>query len=176
MATEFLGTFGTSVDCSLDAGAEISGRVDSVTAGVNDFPSLAIDYTDGTSSNQAKTYFIDSRALAATTTESLDLAGSLADPFGTTITFTVIKEIVIAIVSPDGSKKLRVGPQNVANAWQGPFGGTGATVYIEFFHHWKMPSEPYTGYTVTAGTGDLLVINNPTASSITYGIIIVGET
>ena len=176
MATEFLGTFGTSVDCSLDAGAEISGRVDSVTAGVNDFPSLSIDYTDGTSSNQAKTYFVDQRTLAGTTNDDLDLAGSLTDPFGTTITFTVIKEIIIAIVSPNGTKKLRVGPQGVANAWQGPFGGVAAANYLEFFHHWKMPSEPYTGYAVTAGTGDILRINNPTGSSIDYAILIVGET
>lgn len=176
MATEVTATFNTTGDGNYNAGAEISSLIDAFTFGSNNFPSLSREYTDGTSDNQFKAYFIDQRALAGSANDDLDLAGGLTNPFGSTITFTVIKELIVAIDTPDGSKNLRVGPQGVANAWQGPFGGVAAANYLTIYHHWLMPPYPWTGYTVTAGTGDILRINNPTGSSITYAIFIAGET
>jgi hypothetical protein len=50
---------------------------------------------DGTGSGQADKIFSDQRILAASATEDLDLAGSLVDALGATITFVKLKMVVI---------------------------------------------------------------------------------
>src|SRR5437870_1880113 len=55
-----------------------------------------IDLTDGTGANKADRIFHDTRTLAASTTENIDLAGSLVDVYGATITFARIKALIVA--------------------------------------------------------------------------------
>jgi hypothetical protein len=143
--------------------------------GLKSVPELSFALTYGTGSGKANKIYTAQRTVTATTADNLDLAGSLTDLNGSAITFTKIKLILIAIVSPDGTKTLRVGPRGVSNTYQGAFGGTGATVYKDFTHWDVVEYEPVTGRTVTAGTGDILGIYNPSASSVTYEIIIAGE-
>src|SRR5574343_298099 len=50
---------------------------------------------NGTGSGNADLYFRDTRSLGDGATEDLDLAGSLIDPFGATITFAKIKFLAI---------------------------------------------------------------------------------
>ena len=50
---------------------------------------------NGTGSGQASQVFTDTRTLAGSATEDLDLAGSLTNAFGTTLTFTKIKAIIV---------------------------------------------------------------------------------
>lgn len=159
---------------SLVGSTDLSTAEDTFRIGLGAFDAMTTQLTYGTSSSQAKQYFHDERTLGATTSESLDLAGGLTSPLGETITFTTLKLLVIAIDSPDGSKTLRVGPQSVANAFIGPWGG--AAHYINVTRWKVLVNEPVSGYTVTAGTGDLLVVNNQTAGSITYRILLAGET
>jgi len=51
--------------------------------------------TDGTGANQAKALFADTRTLAASASENLDLAGGLTDALGNALTFTKIKALII---------------------------------------------------------------------------------
>ena len=51
-------------------------------------PDLGISLTYGTGSGQANKLYIASRTVTATTADNLDLAGSLSDGLGNTITFT----------------------------------------------------------------------------------------
>lgn len=137
------------------------------------FPTLDRLLSNGTGSAQANALYVEQRpSLAAAANDDIDLAGGLAT-LGTTLTFTVVKYVMTAIVSPTSVKRLRVGPGGVANAWQGPWGGTGATVYDEVWD-WRDWSNPYSGWTVTAGTGDILRINNPSAGAVSYVVLIVG--
>jgi hypothetical protein len=128
----------------------------------------------GTGSGQANNRYVAQRTLGAGLNDDLDLSGSLTNDFGETLTLTKVKLLVVSIVAPDGTKKLRVGPQGVANAFQGPFGGVTAPCYKEVTHWDPVINEPVNGYTVTPGTGDILRINNPGAGSVTYNILIVG--
>jgi hypothetical protein len=137
-------------------------------------PAIDIGLTYGSGANQANQLFYDYRTLAATTFDNLDLSGSLTDGIGNTSTFTKVKFAAVAVVSPDGSIKVRVGPQNQANAWQGPWGGTGATVYKEVPYWDVIAKEPLVGYTVTNASLDIFSVYNPGASPITYAIIIAG--
>lgn len=158
-------------------GAKLTGTFSDTSSGTvqvfsNVLPGLIPNYTNGTGSFQVNQVYCAQRALAATTFDLLDMAGSLTN-LGGTITFTKIKYLRVEIVSPDGTKVLRVGPQNQSNPVPLGWGGTGATVYREVYYaeEWNMP---YAGFTVTAGTGDILPIYNPGATSVTYAILIAG--
>jgi hypothetical protein len=140
--------------------------------GAGIMPVLATSYTYGTGSSQVNAFWAASRTVAATTYDNINLT-TAPNALGTTFSLTKLKALVVAISSPDGSKKLRVGPQNQSNAAQLWFGGTGATAYDEFFHY-RVWEDPYTGYAVTASTADILPIYNPTGSSITYAIWLLG--
>lgn len=145
-----------------------------VEFGQNDWPDLALEYEHGTGSGQVDKQFVGSYTILTTANQDLDLSGVLVDDFGTTISFTKIKELIVAIDTPGATKSLRVGPQNVTNGWQGFWGGTGATVYDTVDHSMRW-SDPYTGKTVTAGTADILRINNPSGVSVTVHVLILGN-
>lgn len=176
MATRWGGRFEVVGSATLDNALDLSTPADKLTIGSGGFDSIiaSIALSSGTGSGAANQMFHDERTLATTATDSLDLAGGLTNPLGATITFSKIKLMIVAIVSPDGTKALRIGPNNTANAWQGWFGGTGANVYetvYDMVARWDF----YGSWTsVTAGTGDLLIINNPSAGSVTYNILLVG--
>jgi hypothetical protein len=115
-----------------------------------------------------------SRVLAATTFDLLDLSGSLTDAFGTVIAATKLKLAVVSVSAPDGAKKLRVGPQGQSNVIPGPWGGVGATVYKEVTHWSLVAWEPVAGFSVVGGTSDIFPIYNPTASPVTYSVLLAG--
>lgn len=142
--------------------------------GIGTVPALSTTLTFGTGSGQANKLYYAVRTLAGTTMDTLDLAGSLTDGVGNTLTFTYVKLAIIAIESPNGTKALRVGPQNEANAFVGSWGASAATTYKTVKYHDIVEYEPVTGLAVTAGTGDIFPVYNPTGSSITYHILIAG--
>lgn len=130
--------------------------------------------TYGTGSGQANNSFCQQRTCTAGGNDNLDLAGSLTNDFGEPFVLSKVKLLLVSIVSPDGVKALRVGPNGVANAWQGPFGGVAAGVYKTVTQWDPLVYEPVAGITVTPGTGDLLVIANPGGANVTYNILIAG--
>lgn len=131
-------------------------------------PDLVI--SSGTDDFQANNWYLARRTVAGTTSDNLDLAGGLSN-FGGTLTFTKIKRVYVAIIDPDGVKSLRVGPQSVSNAWTGPFGST--SDYASVMYRLDL-LEPYDGWTVAAGTADILGIYNPGATPVTYAILLIG--
>ena len=141
--------------------------------GKGSLPARLRSFTHGTGANQVNKLFVAQRTLATLTFDNLDLAGGLNDYNGAAITFTFLKWAYIAIVSPDGTKSLRVGPQNQLNALPGGWGGVGATVYQTLYTDWE-DYRPITGHAVTAGTGDIFPIYNPGAGNVTYAILLAG--
>jgi hypothetical protein len=79
-------------------------------------------FSDGTGADQAQVIFSDTRTLAGSTNESLDLAGGLPHALGGTITFSAIKAIIVK-ARDTNTGNLRVGA-GVANAFQGFFGAS----------------------------------------------------
>lgn len=136
-------------------------------------PDLTLSLPQGTGSGQAQKWYLARRTLASTATDLLDLAGGLTDFQGNPITFSAVKRVLVAVVDPSAAKSVRVGPQGAANAWQGWWGGVTSPVYDTVF--WKLDQiNPYSGWTVTAGTGDILAVYNPSAGSVTYAVWIIG--
>jgi hypothetical protein len=131
-----------------------------------------IALANGTGSGQANLLFADQRTIAASSSENLDLAGVLTDPFGNTLTFAAIKVIRICASSANTNNVLVGGA--ASNTFLGMFDDATDIIRVKpggcFL--WIAPQ---TGATVTASTGDILKIaNSSSGTGVTYDVTILG--
>lgn len=129
--------------------------------------------TDGTAAAMADRVFTDTRTLAASGTENLDLAGTLTDAFGATLTFATIKAVIIK--AADGNTNsvqvTRPASNGVALFMAA---GDGIALAAGYCFAWFGSG---TGISVTAGTGDLLTVTNSAAgTSVSYSVVIIGTS
>lgn len=130
-----------------------------------------IGISSGNGAGQANACFFDRRTISGSSSESLDLAGGLTDAFGASLTFTRIKAIYIK-ADPANAGNIVIGGAS-SNAFAGPFADASDKLAIA-------PGQTFivtnlgSGWTVTAGTGDLLQIANSGASAGSYEVAIVG--
>lgn len=157
--------------------AGLSTPKSTVAIGSGQWGAMTLDLTYGAAgANKVKQGWRDQRVLAAGANDDLDLAGSLTNELGESVVLTSIKLLLIAIVAPDGIKKLRVGAQGLAQAFQGPFGGVLAADFLEIDNWCPCINHPWDGYPIVAGATDKIRINNPSAVSVTYNILAAGQT
>lgn len=130
----------------------------------------------GTTAGKADLRFHDTRTLAASANETLDLAGVLTDVFGAAITFVKIKFIAISAAS--GNANNVVVGANGSNDWVGLLNAAGTLTLRPGATFAAMSgSADAAGMAVTAGTGDQLKIANSGAgTSVTYDIVIIGTS
>lgn len=135
--------------------------------------SSSVALTSGTAAGMADRVFTDTRTLAASATEDLDLAGVLTDAFGAVITFVTIKAIIIKAAS---------GNTNAVNVTRPASNGVpvflaagdGLALKPGYCFAWFGSG---AGVTVTPGTGDLLTLTNAAAgTSVSYDIVIIGTS
>lgn len=157
---------------SVGVSATQTNALDLATATFAPSLNAKVTFANGTGANQVNALWTDTRTLAASATENLDLAGVLTDGFGTTKTFTTVKSIVVTALAANTNNVIVGGA--ITNAWVGPFSDSTAT-------HSVRPGGWYgfgfggTGYTVTAGTRDILKIaNSSSGTAVTYSIVILG--
>lgn len=135
-----------------------------------------ITLANGTAAGQADKLWHDRRTLAASTTEDLDLTGTLTDAFGATITVARIKGLLIS-ASAANSNNVVVGAA-AGNAWAALLNATG-TITLRPGASLLVAAGQADAvtYTVTAGTADLLkVANSGAGSSVTYDIAFIGAS
>lgn len=131
-------------------------------------------FTNGTGANQANEMFTDQRTIAASSNEELDLAGSLTNAFGDTITFTSVKAIIVKAAAGN-TNDVQVGGA-ASNGFASFLGDASDIVVLKPGSVFCITNPNATGYAVTASTGDLLKIaNSSSGSTVTYDIIIIGE-
>lgn len=162
--------------------ARVSAQIDATETATIDFGSktskiqaaVAVALANGTGASQADMIWSDERTLAASANESLDLAASLVGAFGATLTFAKVKAI---LVTADAGNTNDVVVGNAAsNQFVGPFGAGTHTVAVKPGGVFLI-AHPGTGWTVTAGTGDLLrVANSAGTTGVTYRVVIVGTS
>jgi hypothetical protein len=133
-----------------------------------------IRLTSGTGLSAADMEFADTRTLAASGTEDLDLAGSLSGAFGTTLTFARIKGLIVAAADANTNNVVVSRP-----ASNGVPLFTAASDAIPVLpggcFAWFAPNA--AGIAVTAGTGDLITITNSSSgTAVTYDVIIIGAS
>lgn len=129
--------------------------------------------TDGAGANQIQQVFADTRTLAASASESLDLAGSLTNAFGATITLTKVKALIIRAAAGNTNDVVVGGA--ASNAVASIFGATTGTLNVKPGGAMVLIAPDANGYAVTATTADLLKIaNSGSGTSVSYDIIILG--
>lgn len=129
----------------------------------------------GTGDNQADKVFADTRTLASSANEDLDLAGgSLVDPLGAPVTFAKVKAIIVRAAAGNTNNVVVGGA--AANAFQGGFGAANDTHAVPPGGVF-LASAPKAGWAVTPGTGDLLrIANSGGGTSVQYDIEIIGTS
>lgn len=166
------------------AGVNASVRlsIEAMLTGTNDLgaPKLklddileALEWTPGTGTlAQANILFSDTRTLAASATEDLDLAGSLANAFGATI---AAAEVVLIFIRAADANTNNVNVTRPASNGVPIFLAAGDGVGIEPGDYFLRVSR--RGIAVTAATGDLITLTNSAGStSVTYDIVVIGRT
>lgn len=164
------------VSASIYAGATVNhtGVHDLGTPAVKiDTGRKTFDFVNGTTAGKADRAFGDLRQLAASASENLDLAGGLTDAFGATLTFAKIVAIVVK-ASEANTGDIIVGGA-ASNGFVGPFGAAAHTVAVKPGGALALVA-PQGGWTVTAGTGDILKVANAVAAAAEYEIVLLGTS
>lgn len=163
-----------STNMRLSLKSTLSSALDLVTSRAPLDYSSTIDLASGVGANQADKIFADTRTLAASATENLDLAGVLSDPLGASLTFARIKAILVKAASGN-SNNVNVIREATNGVPLFLAAGDGLAVRPGGLFLWVAPDA--TGVAVTAGTGDLLTFTNSAAgSSVTYDVVIIGAS
>jgi hypothetical protein len=137
---------------------------------------LAIGLSSGTGAGQAdKLWVSGSRSLAASTGEDLDLAGTLVDALGGTLTLARVKALIV-VASSANTNNVIVG-NAASNGFISWCGGAAHTVTVRPGGFFAIAAPDATAYAVTGGTADLLhVANSGAGTSVTYDVIVIGSS
>lgn len=154
-----------------------SSHIKSLDLGNATFPialTQTVNLLNGTGAGQADLIFTDTHTLTASATENLDLAGSLTDAYGATVTFARIKAVIITAASANTNDVQVTRPaSNGAPLFLAD--GDGLSVRPGGLFAWACADA--TGVAITAGTGDLLTITNSAGTTgVTYTVIIIGAS
>jgi hypothetical protein len=164
------------VTASIDLGISVSqsGTRNRGSHSFQDSAVFAMKFKAGNAAtDQTDVLFSDSRTIAASSNDDLDLRGSLSDALGATVNAAEIVAIYVEAVSGNINNVVVGGAPS--NAFVGPFGAATHTIAIQ-------PGQCFlstckNGWAVTAGTGDILrIANSGAGSSVTYNIFILGRT
>lgn len=132
----------------------------------------SISFTNGEAVNQAEVGIALVESITAAGNNDIDLAGVEADAFGDTITFTTIKGLIFEAPSANDSF-INVGGEPT-NPFLGPFANGSDIIKVEPGGFIVLCNPTAAGWAVTAGTGDILRLNNPGAITNILNVGIIG--
>ncbi|MCA0401294.1 MAG: hypothetical protein LCH38_10820 [Proteobacteria bacterium] len=131
-------------------------------------------WLSGVANGQIDEKFADTRTLAASANEDIDLIGALANVFGATVNFAEIAAIYIEADAAN-TNNVRVGPA-ASNGFLGPFADITDRIIVAPGQMFLITA-PDAGWSVTAGTGDKLnIANSGGGTAVTYSIVVFGRT
>lgn len=168
MATSLSATLKVNLSASLASTQDIGSASQSIPL------ALSQAFANGGAANQALYIFQDTRSVAASTDDDIDLAGSLSDAFGNTLTFATIKAIIVSAASTNGGMLELGGDSSTGVA--GLFGATADYINIAPGGFFVISNPSAAGYAVTATSADILRISNAdSGAAASYNIIIIGD-
>lgn len=139
-------------------------------------------FTNGTTANAADVLYVASSTIAASTTLALDLAASLDDMFGNSITFARIKGIYVELTTDTASTGLYVGgaSSNGFINWissAGTFATDQPKIRVRNGGVFMLSAPDATAYAVTASTADILNLTNADATYVaTFKLGLIGAS
>lgn len=132
----------------------------------------SVSFADGVGANQANVFFADTRTLTASSTEDLDLTGSLSDVFGASLVNARIKAIRISAAAGNTNNVI-VGAAS-GTQWASLLNAAG-TLTLPPGAYFEAAVPTAAGWAVTGGSADLLkVANSAGSTSVTYTIELIG--
>lgn len=139
---------------------------------------LEVRFTYGTGDDQVNDQYRARLTLKSNTEVAIDLAGGVTNVFGTVLTFSSIKEIRITNLATDATHVLKVGQLGTptsGNLMSDIFdGSTTSRIKLRAGATFLLLA-PLTGYTVTGGSADVLLISNEGPGfSVDFDIVIKG--
>ena len=154
--------------------ASLSNPLDLVTGAAHMEYPYKKTWTNGTTIDKADLVWSDTRTVAASTTDPLDLAGSLSSVYGATLTFVELKAVLV-VASTANTNNVRVNrpASNGVPLFLAASDGIDVPPGGCFF--WACPADGKV--TVTASTGDILNFDNSSSgTSVTYDIVLIGAS
>lgn len=160
----------TNVQLSVDTTLT---RTDGLAAASADAPwTYGFSWPDGTATGTANRLYQGRRTINASSNDDLDLAGVLVDTYGATITFVRVRAIIVKAAASN-TNNVVVGAA-AATQFVGPFGASTHTVAVPPDGMF-MVTFPGTGWTVGAGSTDMLrIANSGAGTSVTYDLFVIG--
>lgn len=135
---------------------------------------LSVAFTDGTAAGMADRIFKDTRTLAASATEDLDLSGALTNIYGEAVVFADVRCILI---TADSGNTNNVNVTRPASNGLPIFLAASDGVAVRPGGAFLYLAQDATAIPVTAGTGDLLTLTNSSGTTgVTYSITIIGAS
>ncbi|HSL51981.1 MAG TPA: hypothetical protein VK878_23165 [Candidatus Deferrimicrobiaceae bacterium] len=135
-----------------------------------------ITLVDGAGASAANLVFAaEARTIAASATDSLDLAGGgLLDPQRNTLVFARIKALYVRASAANNAANNVVVTRPAANGVP-LFTAAGDSLALRAGEVFTWISPTASGVAVTAGTGDLLdFVNSAGTNSVVYDVVILG--
>jgi hypothetical protein len=135
----------------------------------------ALTLVDGVDAGEADVAFVDTRTLAASADEDLDLAGGgLLGVDGAAFAPARVKLLVVKASADNANDVVVTRP---ASNGVPVFGAAGDAVSVRPGGVLVLAAVDATGYAVTASTGDLInVANSGSGTGVTYDVAIVGAS
>lgn len=131
------------------------------------------NWTSGTGTNQADRMWSDTGTITASSTTSLDLAGTgLLDPYGVAVVFVKLRMLRLEAATGNTNNVLVTRP---ASNGVPLFSAAGDQAIVQPGGVLEMVWP--AGITVTAGTGDLIdLVNSGAGTSVDYSIMLIGTS
>jgi hypothetical protein len=162
----------TSID--LGVTATLTTALDLVTASAPLAYSKRIALASGTGANQADRIWSDTRTIAASSSEDMDLAGAMFDALGNATTFVKLKALMITAAAGN-TNAVRVTRPATNGVPLFLAASDGLDVLPGGAFLWVAPNA--AAVTVTGGTGDLInIANSSSGTPVTYDIVIIGTS
>lgn len=161
----------TTIDVAINA--LFTNALDLVTATASTNLSSRTTIPTGTTTGLADLIWSDSRTVSASSTDALDLAGSLTGLLGGTLTIVKLKAVYVkAAAGNTNNCRINRPASNGVPLFLAASDGIDVLPGGTFL--WIAPG---AGVTVTAGTGDLLNIDNSSSgTSVAYDVVLIGTS
>ncbi len=138
------------------------------------FPTTAMEFVDGTGLNQVDMVYTETRTVAASTTEDIDVdAGGLLDAFGQVFTIAELKALIICAATANTNTVTILGDANSVPVLD----TAAATMDLKPGGCFVFVDPSAAGVPVTAATGDIIQVENTAGgTTVDLNILILGSS
>ncbi len=164
------GTLTTQIRLQVSSTGQLGVGLTTVTNPVSeDYTQL---FSSGTGASQASNIYHAERTITASSSEDLDLNGTLLNGFGVTLSFTKIRALIIHAAAANTNDVVIGGVNTTITSI---FSDTSDKLKIKPGGTLLLTAPAAAGYALTAGSADVLTVaNSSSGTSVVYDVIAIG--